>query len=121
MSQTTTSTMETRYLGVDLHKHYLVIGGVTAHQTVVLPPRRVELDDWPAWANGHLWKSDVLVVEATGNTWMFYDETIERVTRIEVANAGKLPWIGQAKVKTDKQDVMKLPRSHSERRCVRPT
>jgi transposase len=25
-----------------------------------------------------------------------------------VANAGKLPWIGQAKVKTDKQDVMKL-------------
>jgi transposase len=99
-----------RYLGVDLHKHYVVIGGVNAQQAVVLPPRRVELDDWPAWAKSHLVKSDVLVVEATGNTWMFYDETIALVLRIEVANAGKLPWIGQAKVKTDKQDVMKLAR-----------
>jgi transposase len=52
----------------------------------------------------------VLVVEATGNTWQFYDETISLVLRIEVANAGKLPWIGQARVKTDKQDVMKLAR-----------
>lgn len=110
MSQTTSSTMETRYLGVDLHKHYLVIGGVNARQEVVLPPRRVELDDWPARAKAHLWTTDVLVVEATGNTWQFYDETIGLVTRIEVANAGKLPWIGQAKVKTDKQDVMKLAR-----------
>ena len=32
-----------RYLGIDLHKHYLVIGGVNAKQEVVLPPRRVEL------------------------------------------------------------------------------
>lgn len=105
-----TITGEMRYLGVDLHKHYVVIGGVNAQQAVVLPPRRVELDDWPAWAKSHLVKSDVLVVEATGNTWMFYDETIALVLRIEVANAGKLPWIGQAKVKTDKQDVMKLAR-----------
>lgn len=104
------STGEMRYLGVDLHKHYVVIGGVNAQQTVMLPPRRVELDDWPAWAKHHLWKTDVLVVEATGNTWMFYDETIGFVARVEVANAGKLPWIGQAKVKTDKQDVMKLAR-----------
>jgi transposase len=108
MSQTIISTTETRYLGVDLHKHYLVIGGVNARQEVVLPPRRVELDDWSAWAKTHLGKTDVLVVEATGNTWDFHDGVVELVTRVEVANAGKLPWIGQAKVKTDKHDVMKL-------------
>ncbi len=108
MSQTIISTTETRYLGVDLHKHYLVIGGVNARQEVVLPPRRVELDDWSAWAKTHLCKTDVLVVEATGNTWDFHDGVVELVTRVEVANAGKLPWIGQAKVKTDKHDVMKL-------------
>jgi transposase len=108
MKAEATSTGEMRYLGVDLHKHYVVIGGVNVQQTVVLPPRRVELDDWPTWAKTHLRRSDVLVVEATGNTWMFYDETVALVRRIEVANAGKLPWIGQAKVKTDKQDVMKL-------------
>lgn len=102
MKAEATSTGEVRYLGVDLHKHYVVIGSVNAQQMVVLPPRRVELDDWPAWARQHLRQSDVLVVEATGNTWMFSDETIAGVLRIEVANASKLPWIGQAKVKTDK-------------------
>jgi hypothetical protein len=108
MKAEATSTGEMRYLGVDLHKHYVVIGGVNAQQTVVLPPRRVELDDWSVWAQQHLRPSDVLVVEATGNTWQFYDDTVGLVLRIEVANAGKLPWIGQARVKTDKQDVMKL-------------
>jgi hypothetical protein len=39
---------------VDLHKHYVVIGGVNAQQTVVLPPRRVELDEWATWAKQHL-------------------------------------------------------------------
>ncbi|MGQ0601195.1 MAG: IS110 family transposase [Anaerolineales bacterium] len=108
MSRASPSITETRYLGVDLHKHYLVIGGVNARQALVLSPRRVELDDWPAWAKGQLWKTDVLVVEATGNTWDFHDGVVELVARVEVANAGKLPWIGQTKVKTDKQDVMKL-------------
>ncbi len=62
-----------RHLAVDLHKHYLVIGGVNAHQEVVLPLRRVDLDRWPQWAQTNLCKIDVLVVEATTNTWDFYD------------------------------------------------
>jgi transposase len=108
MDRNTDSIGETRYLGVDLHKRYLVIGGVNTRQETVLTPRRVELEAWPAWARQHLRKTDVLVVEATGNTWTFYDSVVEWVARVEVANAGKLPWIGQAKVKTDRQDVMKL-------------
>jgi transposase len=108
MSQATISTTETRYLGVDLHKHYLVIGGVNARQEVVLAPRRIELDDWPAWAKAHLRQTDVVVVEATGNTWTFYDEVVALVTRVEVANAGKIALIANTRVKTDKHDVMKL-------------
>jgi transposase len=108
MTQSQNSTTETRYLGVDLHTHYLVIGGVNIRQEIVLPPRRIELDTWLTWAKPHLRQTDVLVVEATGNTWTFYDEVVGLVSRIEVANAGKLPWIGQTKVKTDKHDVMKL-------------
>jgi transposase len=95
-------------LGVDLHKHYLVIGGVNARQEVVLMPRRIELDDWLAWAKAHLRQTDVLVVEATGNTWTFYDEVVALVTRVEVANAGKIALIANTRVKTDKHDVMKL-------------
>jgi transposase len=102
------SRTETRYLGVDLHKRYLVIGGVNARQEVVLPPRRVELDDWPTWAKAHLRKTDVLVVEATGNTWDFHDGVVDLVTRVEVANAGKIALIANTRVKTDKHDVMKL-------------
>ena len=29
----------TRFLAVDLHKHYVVVGGVNARQEVVLKPR----------------------------------------------------------------------------------
>jgi transposase len=108
MKTETASITETRYLGVDLHKHYLVIGGVNARQEVVLPPRRVELDNWPTWAKAHLRQTDVLVVEATGNTWDFYDGVVELVTRVEVANAGKIALIANTRVKTDKHDVLKL-------------
>ena len=77
---------DTRYLGIDLHKDYLVIGGVTAEQQVVLQPRRFTFEAWAAWSKAHLRKSDVLVVEATSNTWTFYDAVVDLVARVEVAN-----------------------------------
>ena len=67
MTQSMSQSVE-RHLAVDLHKHYLVIGGVNAQQEVVLSPRRIPLDEWPAWAKTNLKASDVLVVEATTNT-----------------------------------------------------
>ena len=90
-----------RYLAVDLHKHYLVIGGVNAQQDVVLKPRRVELSAWPKWAQTHLLPTDTLVVEATTNTWDFYDHTRPLVGRLQVANAGKIALIAKTRVKTD--------------------
>ncbi len=101
---------DTRYLGIDLHKDYLVIGGVTAEQDVVLQPRRFTFEAWAAWSKAHLCKSDVLVVEATSNTWTFYDGCVELVARVEVANANKVTWIAGTDVKTDRVDVMKLAR-----------
>ena len=62
-----------RYLAVDLHKDYVVVGGVDGRQQSVLPPRRLTLDAWPAWAQKYLRPSDALVVEATTNAWDFYD------------------------------------------------
>jgi transposase len=99
-----------RYLAVDLHKHYLVIGGVNEHQDVVLKPRRVELSAWPKWAQTHLVPTDTLVVEATTNTWDFYDHTRPLVGRLQVANAGKIALIAKTRVKTDTLDVLKLAR-----------
>ena len=39
-----------RYIAIDIHKHYLMLGGIDAHKRLVLTPRRVELSRWPAWA-----------------------------------------------------------------------
>jgi len=99
-----------RYLAVDLHKHYLVVGGVNAQQEVVLPPQRVELRRWPVWAKTHLRPTDSLVVEATTNTWEFYDESVSFVERLLVADPRKVAWIAQTRVKTNPLDVMKLAR-----------
>ena len=98
------------YVGIDLHKHYLVIGGVNAQQEVVLPPRRIELGDWPKWAKAHLTQSDVVVVEATTNAWDCYDVTSPLVQRVLVANAAKIALIAKTRTKTDNKDVMVLAR-----------
>jgi transposase len=110
MKESTVSSSWDRYLAVDLHKHYLVIGGVNIHQEVVLGPRRLELKDWPAWAQTHLLPTDCLVVEATTNAWDFYDHTRPLVGRLQVANAGKIALIAKTRVKTDALDVLKLAR-----------
>jgi hypothetical protein len=99
-----------RYLAVDLHKHYVVIGGLNARQEIVLQPRRIELSDWSAWAKAHLCQADILVVEATTNAWDFYDQVAPLVGRAVVANAGKIAGLVKTKVKTDRVDVLKLAR-----------
>ena len=35
-----------RYIGVDVHKHYLIALGVDERLEVVMPARRVELATW---------------------------------------------------------------------------
>jgi len=104
------SPPEERHLAADLHKHYVMIGGVNGHQEVVLPPRRVELDAWPTWAQVNLRRTDTLVVEATTNTWSFYDQTQPYVGQVLVADPRKVAWIAQMPVKTDRDAVMKLAR-----------
>ncbi len=99
-----------RHLAVDLHKHYLVVGGVNTHQEVVLAPRRIDLDRWPQWAQAHLCQTDVLVVEATTNTWDFYDQTVPLVGQLLVADPRQVAWIAKTRVKTDPSDVLKLAR-----------
>jgi transposase len=97
-----------RYLAVDLHKHYVVIGGLNAQQEVITQPKRIQLSDWPGWAKVRLCKSDILVVEATTNAWDFYDQVQPLVGRCVVANAGKIASLVKTRVKTDRVDVLKL-------------
>lgn len=99
-----------RYLAVDLHKHYVVVGGVNARQQVVLPPRKMGMDAWQEWMPGNLQPTDAVVVEATTNAWHLYDQIEPLVGRVVVANPAQVKWIAYARVKTDRQDVLRLAR-----------
>ena len=110
MNPQTPSTPIERFLAVDLHKCYVVVGGGSAQQQVILPPRRMDLSAWPTWARKNLRPTDALVVEATTNAWDFYDQVQPLVGRAVVANAGKVKLIAAARVKTDKIDVFALAR-----------
>jgi transposase len=101
-------TVFERYVAVDLHKAYVMVGGVNARQEVVLPPRRLELDAWPRWAQANLKKTDALVVESTSNAWDFYDQVAPLVGQAVVANPRLVKLIASARVKTDKVDTLAL-------------
>ena len=97
-----------RFFGIDLHKHYLVVGGVDAKQEMVLPPRRVNLENWLKWAGANLKPTDAVVLEATTNAWEIYDQVLPLVGRAVVANPVQVKWIASARVKTDRLDVLRL-------------
>ncbi|MGD0339927.1 MAG: IS110 family transposase [Bacteroidota bacterium] len=98
----------TRFLAVDLHKDYAVVGGVNPHLDTVLSPRRIELNAWLRWASTNLKPTDALVVESTSNAWDFYDQVAPLVGRAVVANPRLVKLIAAARVKTDRVDTMSL-------------
>lgn len=97
-----------RYIAIDLHKHYLMVGGIDGSQRVVLPPRKLDLERWRAWAQANLTATDAVVIEATTNAWHIYDQLVPLVGRIVVAHPPKVKQIAAARVKTDKHDVLIL-------------
>ena len=98
----------TRYIAIDLHKHYLMVAGIDASQRVVLPPRKLDLERWLAWAQANLTATDAVVIEATTNAWHIYDQLLPLVGRIVVAHPPKVKQIAAARLKTDKHDVLIL-------------
>jgi len=97
-----------RYLALDAHKHYVVIGGVNAACELVLSPRRLEWAELEDWLRTHLQPTDKVVIEATTNTWTLYDQVARYAGAVVVAHPPHIKLIGAALVKTDKRDVQVL-------------
>jgi len=97
-----------RYLAIDIHKHYVLIGGMNAHKAWVLRPRKVMLARFPEWVLKNLQPTDAVVIESTSNAWEIYDLITPCVTKTVVANPLKVGQIAGAKVKTDRLDVERL-------------
>ncbi len=100
----------TRFVGLDLHKDYVVIGAVDAKQKIVMPPRRFPLHEFAVWQAHHLLASDAVVLEATTNAWALYDQLVSHVASVTVAHPLLVKLITAARVKTDAQDTIRLAR-----------
>jgi transposase len=97
-----------RYIALDLHKHYIMVGGQNQEREWVLRPRKVLMPRFRQWAEQNLKLGDVVVIETTGNTWDIYDIVAPLVTKTLVAHAGKVRQIAEARVKTDTADIRRL-------------
>jgi transposase len=100
----------TRFVGLDLHKDYLVLGAIDAKQKIVMPPRRFALSEFALWQAQHLLATDAIVLEATSNAWTLYDQLVSHVASVTVAHPLLVKLITAARVKTDARDTIKLAR-----------
>ena len=97
-----------RFMGLDMHKHYAMVGAVNKEQEVLLRPRKFTWPDFDRWSKQHIGPGDVIVIEASGNAWHVYDQLTARGATVYVANPLLVKWIGSAPVKTDPHDTLKL-------------
>ena len=97
-----------RYIAIDIHKQYLMVGGKNDQQEWVLRPRKVQMSRFRDWAGKNLKSDDAVVIETTSNVWDIYDIVTPLVNETKVANAYKVRQIAEARVKTDKEDVKRL-------------
>ena len=102
------SYQQKRYVGLDVHKHYVMVGAVNRVQEMVLPPRKVSLAEFEGWAKKHLRPTDEVVLEATTNAWYLHDLLEPLVARVVVCHPPQVKLIAAAVVKTDKKDTMTL-------------
>src|SRR5256885_10161670 len=100
--------LATRFVALDVHRQYLVVGAVDIQQQVVLSPRRFGFAAFAEWASAHLTHADAVVLEATSNAWLLYDQLQPLVAEVVVAHPQAVKLIAAARVKTDSRDTIKL-------------
>src|SRR5512133_4020675 len=91
-----------RYIGLDVHKHYLIAIGVDEDLNVVLPVRRVEFSYLEAWMKKTLTNQDSVVLEMTTNTWQLYDELCVYAGSVLVVHPPHVALITRSLVMNDK-------------------
>jgi len=97
-----------RYLALDIHREYLLVGGWNEKKEWVLTPRRVSIEKFPEWAKKNIRQGDIVVLETTTNVWTIYDIVVPLASWVLVANATEVWELAGARVKTDKEDIKRL-------------
>jgi transposase len=103
----------TRFIGLDVHKHYLVAIGVDSQLHPVLGPQRVPLTDLDRWVSKTLSAGDALVLEMTTNTFQLYDDLAPFVHSVTVVHPPHVALVTRVQVKTDRLAALTLARLHA--------
>ncbi|GHO63036.1 IS110 family transposase [Ktedonobacter sp. SOSP1-52] len=99
-----------RFVALDVHKQYVVVGALDAQQHIVLSPKRMSFDQFEEWSPTHLYSTDAVVLEATTNAWDLYDRLQPLVASVTIAHPLLVKLISAARVKTDARDTLNLAR-----------
>ncbi len=79
-----------RYMALDIHREYLLVGAWNEKKDWVLTPRRVSIEKFPEWAKKNIRPGDIVVLETTTNVWTIYDIVAPLASRVLVANAAEV-------------------------------
>jgi transposase len=102
-----------RFMGLDIHKEYLVATAVNADLEVVYGPRRVENPRLEAWIARTLTPFDAVVLEMTTNTYQVYDALVDKAYSVLVVHPPHVALITRAQVKTDRKAALTLAQLHA--------
>ncbi len=102
-----------RFIGLDVHKHYLIAIGVNAAKDQVFGPSRAQLLELDGWAKKHLRPTDAVVLEMTTNTWQIYEDLLPFVASVTVVHPPHVALITRAQVMTDHIAAIQLARLHA--------
>jgi transposase len=104
------ATSPHRYIGLDVHKEYLVAAAVDKRQNLLMAPQRVNYSDLTDWITHELQPTDAVVLEACSNAWTIHDQLEPHVAHVTVAHAAHVKLIASSLIKTDKRDALALAR-----------
>jgi len=96
------ATVPQRFIGLDVHKHYLIALGVDAELNVVLPAKRVGFSQLESWIQKVITAQDAVALEMTTNTWKLYDEFSRHAHSVTVVHPPHVALITRSQVMTDK-------------------
>jgi transposase len=91
-----------RFVGLDVHKHYLIAAAVDADRNEVMSPQRVSLARLDLWVRKALTARDAVVLEMTTNAFQLYDDLLPYVHSVTVVHPPHVALITRAQVMTDK-------------------
>jgi len=99
-----------RYVGIDIHKK-MAVWAIINREGQLLKQGETRMEDLKSLAEKQLSKDDLVVIEATGNSYYAYDQLAPYVKQVVVANALAMHDRSKGKRKTDKVDAFWLAKA----------